>query len=173
MPDSNVACLVQGEGLGVPEDSSLMGYCEMMRRLTGKMPIEIDEDSHATAFVDPSSEHCWRNKYNMQSGLGDPLQFDLDRARNDLDTAIRRPTQNSGRESQNLSSMDRKSGLTLEQDKKVSASLTDKCHKDVRCMWWLRKCSGCQSVAYCSREHQLQHWKEHKANCKLIQRGRK
>ena len=140
------------------------------------MPIEIDEDSHATAFVDPSSEHCWRNKYNMQSGLGDPLQFDLDRARNDLDTAIRRPTQKSGRESLNLCSVDRKSGLTLEQDKKVRASLPKNatemcavCGVTVA----LKNCAGCQSVAYCSREHQLQHWKEHKADCKLIRKGRK
>lgn len=183
-PDSNVACLVQGEGLGVPEDSGgLMGYCETMRGLTGKMPIEIDENSHEKAFVDPSSEHWWRyfnaevrNKYNMQSGLGDPLQFDIDRARNDLDAAIRRPTQKSGREALNLSSMDRKSGLTLEQDKKISASLPKNATKMCAVCGVtvaLRKCSGCQSVAYCSREHQLQHWKEHKAECRVIQRGRK
>ena len=29
----------------------------------------------------------------------------------------------------------------------------------------LRKCSRCKQVHYCGREHQLAHWKEHKANC--------
>eukprot|EP00986_Skeletonema_menzelii_P008040 scaffold3268_cov171-Skeletonema_menzelii.AAC.2 len=177
LKDSTVACLVRGEGLRVPEDSGgLMSYCEIMRKITGRMAIEIDEDSHTKAFVDPSSEHWWRyfnaevrNKHNMQSGLGNPLQFDLDSARNDLDTAIRRPTQKSGREVQNLNSIDNKTGLTREQDKKVTASLPKNATKMCAVCGVtvaLRKCSGCQSIAYCSREHQLQHWKEHKAECK-------
>lgn len=28
-----------------------------------------------------------------------------------------------------------------------------------------QKCSGCQAVHYCSREHQKQHWKQHKHQC--------
>jgi len=184
LTDSSVAFLIQGEGLGVPEDSGgPISYCEMMRKITGKMAIEIDEDSHIAALADPSSEHWWRyfndevrKKHNMQSGLGNPLQFDLYRARNDLETAIRRPTQKSGREVQNLSSVDMKTGLTREQDKKATASLPKNATKMCAVCGVtvaLRKCSGCQSIAYCSREHQLQHWKEHKADCKAIQNGRK
>lgn len=61
MSDSSVAFLIKGEGLGVPEDSGgPISFCEMMRKITGKMAIEIDEDSHVTALVDPSSEHWWR-----------------------------------------------------------------------------------------------------------------
>jgi len=30
----------------------------------------------------------------------------------------------------------------------------------------LKVCSGCNGVAYCSKEHQREHWKVHKANCK-------
>lgn len=26
-------------------------------------------------------------------------------------------------------------------------------------------CSSCQSVSYCCKEHQVQHWKIHKASC--------
>jgi len=29
-----------------------------------------------------------------------------------------------------------------------------------------KKCSGCNSAAYCSAEHQKQHWKLHKNQCK-------
>lgn len=182
--DSSVAFLIQGEGLGVPEDSGgPIYFCEMMRKITGKMAIEIDDHSHIAALADPSSEHWWRyfndevrKKHNMQSGLGNPLQFDLDRARNDIETAIRRPTQKSGREVLNLNTVDVKTGLTREQDKKATASLP----KDATKMCAvcgvtvaLKNCSGCQSIAYCSREHQLQHWKEHKSDCKAIQKGRK
>lgn len=27
-------------------------------------------------------------------------------------------------------------------------------------------CSACKTVAYCSREHQKQHWKDHKPQCR-------
>jgi len=30
-------------------------------------------------------------------------------------------------------------------------------------------CSGCKTVRYCSKEHQVVHWKEHKTNCKIYQ----
>lgn len=29
----------------------------------------------------------------------------------------------------------------------------------------IQKCSGCQAVHYCSKDHQKQHWKEHKNEC--------
>lgn len=32
----------------------------------------------------------------------------------------------------------------------------------------LRRCSRCQMISYCSEEHQLEHWPEHKELCKII-----
>jgi MYND finger len=32
----------------------------------------------------------------------------------------------------------------------------------------LKLCRACQAVAYCSRECQMSHWKEHRPHCKLI-----
>lgn len=29
----------------------------------------------------------------------------------------------------------------------------------------IQKCSGCQLVHYCSKDHQKEHWKEHKHQC--------
>lgn len=29
-----------------------------------------------------------------------------------------------------------------------------------------QRCSGCQAVFYCSREHQKTDWKKHRSNCK-------
>lgn len=31
------------------------------------------------------------------------------------------------------------------------------------------KCSGCRLVSYCGKEHQKQHWKEHKTACRPIE----
>lgn len=30
----------------------------------------------------------------------------------------------------------------------------------------LQRCSGCQAVFYCSREHQKSDWKQHRLNCR-------
>ena len=35
----------------------------------------------------------------------------------------------------------------------------------------LRRCTKCQRVRYCSREHQVAHWKAHKKACKNAQRA--
>ena len=34
----------------------------------------------------------------------------------------------------------------------------------------MKLCSGCGRVAYCSKEHQKQHWPEHKKECKQRQK---
>ena len=181
--NASVAHLIRGEGLNIPEDSGgIFSYTRMIRCLTGKNLMEIGDDDVTLAHTDPSSEHWWkyfnaevRNKPNMQRSLGNPLEFDLEKFRNDLEVAIRRPTQKSGKECINLHSTDFRTGLMQEKDNKVTASkpkdatkLCAVCGVTVA----LRKCSGCQSIAYCSREHQLDHWKEHKAACKLIQKSK-
>ncbi|XP_011172323.1 uncharacterized protein LOC105204806 [Solenopsis invicta] len=33
----------------------------------------------------------------------------------------------------------------------------------------LKRCGGCRMIAYCDREHQKQHWPQHKSFCKAIQ----
>lgn len=30
-------------------------------------------------------------------------------------------------------------------------------------------CTGCRMVSYCNKEHQKQHWKEHKSVCRPIE----
>lgn len=35
----------------------------------------------------------------------------------------------------------------------------------------LRSCSRCKQVRYCGKEHQLAHWKEHKATCAPLKPG--
>lgn len=30
----------------------------------------------------------------------------------------------------------------------------------------VQRCSGCQAVYYCCREHQRSNWKEHRSNCR-------
>lgn len=33
----------------------------------------------------------------------------------------------------------------------------------------LKRCSGCRMISYCCRQHQKEHWKEHKSLCKAVQ----
>jgi len=35
----------------------------------------------------------------------------------------------------------------------------------ITCGGGLMKCGRCQAVAYCGKEHQTAHWKEHKKSC--------
>ena len=37
----------------------------------------------------------------------------------------------------------------------------------------MSRCSGCKAVAYCCKEHQVAHWKEHKPDCKALRKARK
>ena len=37
----------------------------------------------------------------------------------------------------------------------------------------LSKCAGCRTVSYCSRECQVQHWKDHKVQCKKVSSKKK
>lgn len=35
------------------------------------------------------------------------------------------------------------------------------------------KCSGCNAVYYCCKQHQTEHWPLHKVQCKILQKGTK
>lgn len=34
----------------------------------------------------------------------------------------------------------------------------------------LKRCAGCFSISYCSKEHQIMHWKKHKDICKVLKK---
>ena len=151
---------MSGQGGSLPEDIGGMPvFMERINQLTGKLGVEL-EDGKMLNHIDPNSEHWWellnvdiRRKSNMRSLFENPLEFNLEKTRAKLDAAIRRPTQKFGKESMNMIARDLHTpGLTYENNKKCSVTLPKNattfcavCNVTVI----LRKCSVCQSIAYC------------------------
>ena len=185
---ASVAHLVSGEGSCPPEDTGgYSNYAQTMSKLTGTMGIKSKDtfeeyDDEVSQTVDPSNERWWkflnlevRGKMNMQA-LKNPLAFDIDHTRANLEIAIRLPKQKGGKESANAIRRDYGTGLT-------SSDFDDKCAVDSKqnnplkfCAVCevtvaLKTCSGCNSIAFCSREHQLQYWPKHKKDCRRIQKA--
>lgn len=182
LPDNanHVAHLIGGQGGTIPDDvGGIMNYIRLMGQLTGQLGVECDNH---TDTVDPSSKHWWkllnsevRSKPNMQRSLFDnPLVFDLEKTRVDIDAALRRPTQKRGKENINARQYDLRTGLAHELDETCTAAIpkTTKLCAVCGITVSLRLCSVCGSVAYCGRSHQVQHWKIHKADCKRIQKSK-
>ena len=57
--------------------------------------------------------------------------------------------------------------LKVEDDKSAGALSSDGLECPICKKTALSRCGGCNRVGYCSREHQRQDWKVHKANCSL------
>lgn len=117
-----------------------------------------------------------RGKANMQRSLcTNPLEFDLEKSRADINAALHRPTQKLGKENMNAKAHDIRTGLTHENNKKCTVSLSKKATKFCAVCGVtaaLRLCSVCGSIAYCCREHQVDHWRTHKTDCKRIQKSK-
>lgn len=163
--EARVAYLVSGENGNLIDDTGgVSKYCEKMCQLM--LPREVD----------PSNEEWWtvfneqiRQKSNIPGLLSNPLHFNLDATRAAIEKAVRRPLSKSGRENMHSTTVHYQTGLTYEFNTSTTASppknrkkLCSVCGVTVA----LKLCTACQEVAYCSREHQLQHWKSHKVECK-------
>jgi len=189
---ASVAHLVSGGGNCPPDDiGGYPRYVQTMSKLTGKMEIKSEEifedllDGNMSEKVDPSNERWWkylnsevRGKMNMQA-LSNPLLFDMDLTRANLEIAIRRPKQKGGKEVNNLTLCNLRTGLaTSDFDEKCTVE-SEKSRNPLKfCAICevtvaLKTCSGCNSIAFCSREHQLQYWPKHKKDCRRIQKDKK
>ena len=115
-----------------------------------------------------------RAKKNVRS-LSNPFDFDLELARLALRDALRREHEKSSRAGSKFTGIDRTFGLTKEETATAQKENKDPtkycavCHASVA----LRLCSGCRSMAFCCRDHQVQYWPTHKADCKRIQKDKK
>ena len=102
----------------------------------------------------------------------------MDLTRANLEIAIRQPKQKGGREVDNLTSWNLGTGLaTSDFDEKCTVD-SEKSRNPVKfCAICdvtvaLKTCSGCNSIAFCSREHQLRYWPTHKKDCRRIQKDK-
>ena len=184
---ASVAHLVSGEGNCPPDEiGGYTGYVQTMKRLTGKIEIKAEEivDERIPEKVDPSNDRWWkylnsevRGKINMQS-LSNPFAFDTDLTRANLEIAIRQPKQKGGREVDNLTSWNLETGLATSDSNEKCTVDSEKSRSPVKfCAICdvtvaLKVCSGCNSIAFCSRDHQLRYWPMHKKDCRRIQKDR-
>lgn len=183
---SPVAHLLSGHGAAPPEDiGGIKQYICTMHKLTGRIKVpETDDDdteNGKTIVADPGTEQWWgilngeiRAKLNVTTLFGSPLEFDLEIARSKLDTAIHQKTQKVGKEESKLMKSCLQSGIRAQVSR---SNVTDQprdpkkfcavCGVTVA----LKYCNGCNSIAFCCREHQLQSWPTHKKECKRIQKA--
>jgi uncharacterized UBP type Zn finger protein len=124
-----------------------------------------------------------RQRTGFRGPLNQPIEFDLEASRRSLKEALRQRLEKPGLESlQNRSQNFVASGLmaTIPSEAGGSDPKVLKKIKNPKGMCAicgvtaaLQMCSGCGQIAYCGREHQLQHWKEHKTDCKTAQAAKK
>mmetsp|Transcript_20510 Transcript_20510/g.48176 ORF Transcript_20510/g.48176 Transcript_20510/m.48176 type:complete len:1099 (+) Transcript_20510:105-3401(+) len=187
--DSSVAHLISGSGLEVPEDcSGIVQYCKLMKEFTGRLgvPGELGDNNSKPKPSHPGEERWWklfqsevRAKHNMQKERGlrcNPLVFDIEQTRKNLEVALRRPTQKAGKENLNVKTHDHRTGLYFDKQRKASKPEPKNATKFCAVCGItvsLKLCSLCSSVAYCCRDHQVKHWPNHKADCKRLKKESK
>lgn len=176
--------LVEGSGGAIPEDAGGQHvHMNNVLQLTGKVAVDMTNHHGMKSQLNPGSEQWWevsnegyRSRSNRMKFLSNPFQFDIDSAQADLEAEIRRPKQKSNYSDAAIPKFELQSGLSFDMHKKAVISVpkkaTDACaYCGVTVA--LRKCSACETVAYCSVEHSKLNWPNHKADCKRAQKQRK
>lgn len=184
--NGTVAHLMSGTGCCPPEDiGGIVNYSEVMFQLNGVTKVKKDSNvlEGDDYIIDPTSERWWailnnevRKKHNG-SGVSSPIDFDLEVNRTNLDLAIRNPNKKAGKENKKLTHCSMGGALASESygnDYSISTEMkaTKSCAV-CGVMVALKYCSGCKSIAFCSRDHQLKHWPQHKSECKRIRKEQK
>lgn len=178
--DGGVAVLVSGSRHCPPEDTDgITRFCPLIAKLKGLS----DGGAHTKLACGPSSPKWWslvyeelRGRTNTR-GIHDPIYFDLSRHRQALRESLRSKQVKPGTEHRSFTSHSRIGmgpsldgpGAAKPRVKKEVTKATKKCAVcDVTV--GLLVCSSCKSIAFCCREHQLEFWPQHKAECKEIRK---
>jgi len=175
--DGSVAVLLGGSGACPPDDSGgVMEYYKMVMKLTGR----LSEEQHRESGVDPGDPQWWatmnsewRSKQNS-IGMSNPFVFDLERHQRAMAEALSRPLAKQGTEYLRATNWNFESGFSGMPSgpggskPEVHRKATDPTKFCAVCgvTAGLMLCSGCHSIAFCGRAHQLEHWPKHKAACK-------
>ena len=184
---TTVAHLDSGSGSCPPEDcGGILEYCKKMAKLSGRRPLTSDDVHELSEYsdkkgenTDPSRPLWWkawnaelRGKHNTAS-LRNPLHFDIEKHRLSLEDTLRQLVvvgteheQTQVRKPDNgISQTGGLNGFPRRKDSKP----TDECAV-CGVTASLKLCSGCKSVAFCCRGHQVDFWPEHKAACLALQK---
>lgn len=143
------------------------------------MPLKNDDSEIGEKYkltISPTSPKWWelmnsdiRSSVNPD-GVTRPFDFDIEHSRLKLAMALRSKRAKSSVAFTKWSTHHSATGLTNEIPTSMNKRVKDPtkfcavCNVTVA----LKICSGCKSVAFCGREHQLQFWPQHKADCKRI-----
>lgn len=173
---ATVAYLIAGEGGGIPEDTGgIPQYYKIMLQLTGKGDVNHRRNKGLQTRVDPSSELWWdlfnnefRRKTNGIQFMSNPMKFNLSQTRANLHTELRRPKPKDGTVLSGNHTRDSDTGLCYTRNNQSTVAMPRK-PTDV-CAYCgvtvaLKKCSACQAVSYCCREHSVANWSNHKLDC--------
>jgi hypothetical protein len=180
-PDRSVAYLLSGHSACPLEDTNgPTGWCETMARVLGLLSLE-DETP-----VGPSHPLWWKLVHeelrgNSNSyGLKYPIGFNLEQCRLALKEGLCLKLEKPGTEHRKMTMQDLSSGLSGTES---NAGTKPRVKKEVKnptkvCAQCgvtagLQICAGCDSIAFCCREHQLTFWPLHKVDCKKMQKQRK
>lgn len=172
----SVAHLVSGTGQCPIEDiHGVDNYCMKMMKLSGVV------EPKPYVKLTPSSE-AWWNFFNDEirvkpnvSSFSPLLEFDLDDARKRLSIALHDRIEDAGNEFSRLTETDFRTGVISSKQGIDDSTEVKELRPTERCAVCgvtvaLKLCSGCRSVAFCCREHQVQHWPSHKAICRQVQK---
>jgi hypothetical protein len=179
--ETSAAVLLSGSGACPPEGTGgVAQYCQTLLKLNGT--TRVDGDQQGGGYLDPSSSSWWelvndnlRGKENTR-GLHNPFAFHIKFHQEELAGALVRRVKRGGEDrfvvSSGFDTGLQGTNMTKPQVHKKENDPTKFC---ALCGTTaaLMVCSGCKSVAFCGRAHQVECWPKHKAQCKATQKNAK
>ncbi len=155
------------------KDTSGVGeYARFLSRLCSKSPWTTDWWDEISSEV--------RSQMN-KSRLSDPFAFDLKQCQSDLKVALSHALPKRGLEHGSLIHHRKEHGFSTTASGPggdmcpVVRKINDPLKYCAQCKVTagLKLCSGCHSIAFCSRDCQLKFWPQHKSKCKEVSKHKK
>jgi hypothetical protein len=182
LAETSAAVLLAGSGACPPDGAGgVVQYCRNVLKLTGTLEGGSGAE-HGAGPLDPSNPEWWtiindelRGKGNSR-GLHNPFTFDIKFHQEELAAALVRRVKRGEEDRFAISAAFatglRGTNLTKPQVHKKENDPTKFC---ALCGTTaaLMICSGCKSIAFCGRAHQVEYWPNHKVECKATQKKEK
>lgn len=165
------AVLISGAGACPPDDSEgILGYSQKMMKLVNHPGNDQGIDPASSDWWDIVNTE-WRAKPNKLD-LSRPFEFDLQKHQAAIRDALSQPK--ARRHTEHLRATFWGSGVAgsavgpTGTQQEVKEKVTDPTKICAVCgvTAGIKACANCRMIAFCSHEHQLEFWPQHKAACK-------
>jgi hypothetical protein len=172
----SVAILTSGRGACPPDDSGgILRYCKSVKELVNPSDASDASDPSKTSWWAIVNKE-WRAKQNKQ-GMSNPFTFDMEAHRRAMKGALSQPLAKRSTEYLRAANFDRDSNRfgsaigTGGSHQELKTIVTDPTELCAVCgvTAGLMLCSGCRSIGFCCRDHQLEYWPKYKTACKATQ----